>query len=399
MMDVAPHRQRHEALPNSRSPFGRALSICIISDDLLPGATGVGIHTQCIAKELARRGHHICAITTRRKDQPSFEVWEGVNIYRVFSLKMFGYYQALAKRKQIERVLRDNAVNIVHYHYLGLLFMKAYGVASRLPGIKHIYTYHIPIEMMSGPWLLRPLRGIIFNSHARYCNRFDRILAPTDRLVKQIEEMGIRTDICTLSNPVMLEAAGATDPVKSTDQFVVLYVGRLSPEKNLPYLLRAFQALAQRTNRCRLWIAGTGVIERTLVKLSRELDIASKVRFLGQVDHADLPQYYAGCDVFVLPSLLETQGLAVMEAMRCAKPVIVTDRIVSARELVDDGGNGYIVDPDSVADLTEKLWRLSGDPGLCSAMGRASRQRSECYNPDRIVTELEGHYKDLVRRT
>ncbi|HKK14186.1 MAG TPA: glycosyltransferase, partial [Gammaproteobacteria bacterium] len=63
----------------------------MISDDFLPAATGVGIYIQRVAAELAGRGHHVSVITTRRRGEPSFEIWNGVRVYRTFTLKIFGF--------------------------------------------------------------------------------------------------------------------------------------------------------------------------------------------------------------------------------------------------------------------------------------------------------------------
>ena len=101
--------------------------------------------------------------------------------------------------------------------------------------------------------------------------------------------------------------------------------------------------------------------------------IGERVMFMGHVEHTEMPQYYAGADVFVLPSLVETQGMVAIEAMFFAKPVIVTDRIISATELVDDGVNGFVVDHTSVQELAKKLTLLSDDAELRNRMGEASK--------------------------
>ena len=73
----------------------KRLSICMVSDDFLPAMTGVGIHLKLVAPELARRGHQVSVITTRRAGEPEVDQWEGVTIFRVFTLKAYGFYQAL----------------------------------------------------------------------------------------------------------------------------------------------------------------------------------------------------------------------------------------------------------------------------------------------------------------
>lgn len=371
-----------------------SLSICMVADDFLPGKTGVGVHVQSIAKELIRRGHRISVITTRRGEQPAFEVWNGIRIYRVFSVCIYGMYQALPSVSQVHGILKENAVDIVHYHYLSLLLTQAYKAAKNLQ-VKHIYTYHMPVDIITQQFLTRPFRGLIFKLHVDYCNKFDLILVPSLGLIKQIRESGITTPVHFLSNPVMLGLPNESTVAPNKDKFVVLYVGRLSPEKNIPYLVKGFSLLQKIHGNCELWIIGEGDREGQLRKISEELGIAAQVKFLGFVQHDDLAQYYATADVFVLPSLVETQGIVAMEAMLFAKPVIVTNAIVGARELVDDGGNGFIVDPGNIEDLADKLIRLKEDPELRNAMGELGFRRSEHYGASRVVEALEQFYLGL----
>jgi glycosyltransferase involved in cell wall biosynthesis len=366
----------------------------MISDDFEPAATGVGTHIQCIAKELAARGHQISVITSRRRGEATESVWHDVKVYRTFTLKLFGFYQALPSRRHIRKVLQREQTRIVHYHYLSLLLLRAFRAATEL-GLHHLYTYHMTVDHLTQPLLMRPLRGPLFRLHVAYCNRFERILAPSDNLAKQIKTLGIRTPIHYLSNPVMLSAQPSPAETPE-DPFVVLYVGRLNPEKNLPYLIHAFAELVRTQANCRLEIVGSGNQRGALEQLIRQLGLGDKVQLLGFVAHADLPRYYQRCHVFVLPSLVETQGLVAMEAMRFSKPVIVTHSIVSAKELVDEGRNGFIVDPDSPEQLTDRLLRLKIDSGLRRTMGRAGLEKSEGYTPERIVDALERHYYELL---
>ena len=127
-----------------------------------------------------------------------------------------------------------------------------------------------------------------------------------------------------------------------------------------------------------------------------KLGVSDRVQFLGFLDHPTLARYYAACDVFVLPSLQEAQPLVAMEAMWFGRPVIVTKAIVAAEEMVEHSQNGYIVDPDSVDDLTARLRTLAAEPATRAAQGEASRQRARAYQPELVVDELEAAYRDVL---
>ena len=119
-----------------------------------------------------------------------------------------------------------------------------------------------------------------------------------------------------------------------------------------------------------------------------------RVQFLGFLDLKTLARYYSACDVFVLPSIEETQSIVALEAMWFGKPLIVTNRIISANELVDPGINGYIVDVNSPDDLSERLFSLSQDKALRDRMGAAGKQKAQAYRLDSMVDQLENAYRE-----
>lgn len=371
------------------------LSICMLSDDFLPAATGVGIHVQRASQDLVQRGHRVCIITTRRRNEPQCEEWRGVTVYRTFTLKLFGFYQALPSPGTIRQIFRDNAVTLVHHHYLGVLLMRAERVARKL-GLPQAYTYHMTVDHLTQPWPMKPFRAIISRQILRYGNRFDLVIVPALDLETKIRADGIRTPIRHISNPIVFDSTDQVTPAPRPAAFMVLYAGRLNPEKNLPLLLQAFGKLLHLDLDAGLWIAGIGDQRERLETMCRSLGIAGRVQFLGFLAHSELARYYAGCDVFVLPSLVETQGLVAMEAMRFARPIVVTRAIVSARELVEEGVNGYIVDPHVPAALADRLMALARDPELRKRLGRAGAQRSLAYSPERVAAALERAYRDIL---
>lgn len=369
----------------------RKLSICMVSDDFLPAATGVGIHVQIVSKELARLGHRVSVIASRRDGQPEFEIWNGVRVYRTFTVKLYGYYQAMPSRSTIRRILAENAPDIIHYHYLGVLLKRTRAVARSLD-VRNVYTYHMTADHLTQPLPMKPFRGLISRQIRDFCNGCDLVLAPSQKLVQQIESDGVTTPALYLSNPIELDDRLCSVEPSDKRGFTVLFAGRLAPEKNIPYLLHAFAKFSGACPNSELWLAGEGDQEKRLKTQCRELGIEERVKFLGFLDRAQLSSRYAAADVFVLPSLVETQGMVAMEAMQFGVPVIVSDRIVSARELVDDGGNGFLVSPESVDDLAGKLFLLSRDEALCIELGARGRQKAEGFAPGRIVGQLVGHY-------
>lgn len=129
-----------------------------------------------------------------------------------------------------------------------------------------------------------------------------------------------------------------------------LYVGRFSTEKNLFMLMQAFGSLPQVT----LTMIGFGLLENELQEKAPQ-----NVNIIGAVENKELYKYYQNHDVFILPSTSEVWGLVVEEAMNNGLPVIVSNKVGCAFEVVKDGENGLIFDVDNIDDLKSKILHIT----------------------------------------
>lgn len=371
------------------------LSICMVSDDFLPAMTGVGVYLKLVAPELVKRGHNVSVITSRRSGEPEIEQWQGVTIYRVFTLKMYGFYQALPSANKVRQILKLVKPDLIHHHYVGFMMKLVCKIAESFK-LRQVSTYHFGPEVLTQPLPMRPFRGLIRRLMVSYNNRFDMVMAPSQNVAKQITRDGVISPIRYITNPVVFGENAHLEPAERTSGFTVLYAGRLGHEKNIDFLIKSFAQLLKKTPDAILWIAGRGPQLPKLEILCKQLKIQDSVKFLGFLDHPTLAKYYKACDTFVLPSLQEVQPLVVMEAMWFAKPVIVTNAIAAAEEMVEQGVNGYIVDPNSVEDLTNRLFTLACEPNMRVNQGKASRIRSEMFRPELVVDAMEKAYYDIM---
>jgi 1,2-diacylglycerol 3-alpha-glucosyltransferase len=380
---------------NCESNFtSKNMSVCMVSDDFLPAMTGVGVHLKLITPELVRRGHRVTVITSRRKGEPEMEQWEGVTIYRVFTIKMYGFYQALPSGRKIRSILKEVKPDLIHHHYVGFMMKLVSRVAQSLK-LRQVSTFHFGAEVLTQPLLMRPFRSLIKHLMVKQNNQFDLVMAPSQNVAKQITKEGVSSTVRYVSNPVVFGEQKEVVPAERTAGFTILYAGRLGQEKNIEYLIKGFAATLKNVPNAVLWVAGRGPQLAPLEKICLQLSIQEKVKFLGFLDHPSLARYYAACDVFVLPSLQEIQPLVVMEAMWFSKPVIVTSAIAAAEELVEQGVNGYIVDPKSVDDLSNKLKTLAENSILRTKFGAASRLRANAFRPELVVDSMEQAYQGV----
>lgn len=162
----------------------------------------------------------------------------------------------------------------------------------------------------------------------------------------------------------------------------LLFVGRLSPEKNVMGLLRAWLAYRAAGGTWSLLLAGDGPERDALKQLADESTFGEDVRFLGHRSARELLPVYAFAKGFVLPSTREPWGLVVNEAMAASLPVIVSDRCGCAEDLVQHGENGYVFDPSQDANLTSCMTQLSALPEADRVrQGERSLARIATYSP------------------
>ncbi len=179
------------------------------------------------------------------------------------------------------------------------------------------------------------------------------------------------------------------------DDVMVLSVQRLAKKKGLEYLLKA--ATLIRARKPKFVIVGKGPERNRLELLAKHLDIEGDVIFTSFVPDEELPEYYAACDIFVLPSLYEHFGLVFAEAMACGKPIIST-KVGAAPEVIGDGKAGLIVSPADPNALAWAISRLTTDKGLREQMGEMGRHKVEReYDWNLIVKRYVDLYEMVLR--
>jgi glycosyltransferase involved in cell wall biosynthesis len=176
---------------------------------------------------------------------------------------------------------------------------------------------------------------------------------------------------------------------------LVLFVGRLVKQKDLPTLLHTAARVAKRRGDVRFVLAGGGEELPTLLRLRAALGLDETVVSLGPVPHAALAEYYAACDVFFLPSRYEGNARVLAEAGASGKPTVTTE-VSGARDTVLDSETGFVV-PVGQADLmAERILTLLDDPARAEAMGsRARAHVLDTYSDQRILAG----FRDFWTRT
>jgi glycosyltransferase involved in cell wall biosynthesis len=179
---------------------------------------------------------------------------------------------------------------------------------------------------------------------------------------------------------------------------VALFLSRIDAKKGLDLLIPALAAMKGRGVPLALVIAGQGepAFESTLRREAARLGVESELVWGGFVRGRDKLALLAEADLFVLPSYSENFGIAVVEAMACSLPVVVSDQVAIHRE-VGRAGAGVVV-PCQVEDLAGALTRLAASADARREMGARARALARgCFSLDRMTTRLVEMYEEILR--
>jgi glycosyltransferase involved in cell wall biosynthesis len=168
----------------------------------------------------------------------------------------------------------------------------------------------------------------------------------------------------------------------------ILYVGALSRIKGVEHLLQAMPRIAREHPDARLRIVGAGPCREELQGLARRLGEVAHVSFQGFVQPEALAAHYREARLFAFPSLGDTYGAVVGEAVRAGVPVVVSRHVGSATELLEEGGNGYVVDPAEPGGIADAILRILTDPQREARMRQRSREIGEMHSPQRAATRF-----------
>ena len=192
------------------------------------------------------------------------------------------------------------------------------------------------------------------------------------------------------------------------DGVLLLTAARLTRKKGIDLLLRAVASTRRTRSDLTLVVVGRGEEQAALERGAREEGLAGAVRFVGNVDHALLPTYYAACDVYVQPSRrsvdpvdgsvdVETMGRAVCEAAACDRPALVTAS-GGLPDVVEDGVTGTVVPEEDSAALARAIEGLAADPAARESLGRAAGRRArEQFGWDTVARRTEQAIADACR--
>lgn len=182
------------------------------------------------------------------------------------------------------------------------------------------------------------------------------------------------------------------------DEKIILFVGTLRPVEGVKYLIEAMNIIKQQNTTARLMLVGDGEERQGLEGLVKELKLGGCVTFVGKVPNERVPAYMAAADIFVLPTLSESFGIVNLEAMAAGLPVVAS-RVGGLPEIIEEGENGFLVEPKKPEQIADRVLMLLSDAGLRQNMAQSNRNKARRYSWQNTVGQLEALYRRLLEVT
>lgn len=361
-----------------------------------PTYGGSGVVATELGLELAARGHEIHFISyampvrmTEATERIRFHEVEVMN-YPLFDHPPY----ALALATKMYEVAASESLDLLHVHYAIPHSVSAYLARAmfrprRLPFVTTLHGTDITLVGSDRSYL--PITRFSIEES-------DAVTAISEYLQRvTLKEFGIRRSVEVIPNFVNCDVFQPADGAcrrsefARDDQKVLVHLSNFRPVKRLPDVIEIF-ARVHREVPVKLLLIGDGPDRARAEWMAREKNLTADVIFLGKQNQV---QDLLNCaDVMLLPSELESFGLAALEAMACGVPAVCS-RVGGVPEVIRDGVEGYLVEPGDVDTMADRTLRILTEPGRREEMGRAARRRAS----DKFCsTKIIPHYEDLYRR-
>jgi len=398
----------HGLEPRDENPIGDGdvssrLTVLIAADTFPPDVNGAANFAERLAVGLAGRGHdvHVICPAANRRHGTFLEQHDGatLTVHRLYStrwplhdwLRFATPWRAEGNAERIIEQIRPDVVHIQSHIVIGRAVVR---VANRR-GIRVIATNHfMPENLLEHTGLPHFLRAtavkLAWRDAARTYTHVAAITTPTKRAAVFLERSVDVTGVLAVSCGIEAADYTARDDRPTANR--VVFVGRVTAEKQIDVLLRAMTLLDPSLD-ARLTIVGGGDLLKQLQLMTVELGLAERVTFAGYLSDAELRRTLTDATVFAMPSVAELQSIASLEAMASGLPIVVADAM-ALPHLVDEGVNGYLFRPGDSRDLADKLTRvLTAPDDEYLAMRRASLQVIEGHDIQRTVSVFESLYR------
>lgn len=388
------------------------MRILIGSESFYPNVSGVSVTTLNLATYLVDKGHEVAVVAPsphrhnyREQFRKGFVVWHIASMRNPFRKDL---RTTVYPWRQIRAVLGSWCPSVVHLQDpapISLTLQRA-AKAQDLPiVVSHHFTLDYVLTYLD---FLKPVHPILLkgmtSAFISFYNSSQHVICPSETQKAELLAAGLRTPVTAVSNGVNLSRFFASEHSEAIHKMfqlpdvpLVLYVGRIDPDKSIETLIDAIPLILSQHS-AHFVLCGGGKQVSHFKRMVEKLGIGNHVTFVGPFDYQSpyLPQIYRAGSCFVIPSRIETQSIVTLEAMASGLPIVAADA-GALPELVSNGDNGFLFDPGDPPDLARYICRVLDDTELRKRMGKRSVERAVRHEINTSLQQIEEIYCQVVQ--
>ena len=416
------------------------MKIVISTDVYYPMINGVAVFSKNLATGLKKRGHQVMVLTPSISGKFSVEKDPNCNftVVRLKSTRMYLYPDQIEKipndkkilgikipqllyknglhvsynpYSDIRRVLDDFKPDIIHNQTSGPLALAIFRYAKKrnIPIVMtdHTYPDNLTQQVKLPKFAKKPINAAMNAYFMSFLRRSEYATLPTKQAITDLlpkNHHSFKVPVEALSNGIDLShftKGPASEEIYKKYAIpknvpIILYVGRIDPEKSLDILVNSFKKLIKEAPKAHLVMVGDGTAREKLEKMIKRKKLDSQTHFIGRVIGDDLSQIYRTGTVFVITSKTETQSIVLMEAMASGLPAIAVNA-GAVTELVKDGENGFIFEPNDTAGIASGIYTIISNKELREKMSKNALKMIAKHDINYTLSRFEKIYNNVLR--
>jgi 1,2-diacylglycerol 3-alpha-glucosyltransferase len=383
------------------------MRILFVSDTYYPHLNGVYYFVCRIAPLLQRNGHTVAVVAPSETMRFTRKVIDDIEVLGVPSLPVVLYPKVRVPirfllRSRIRALLDEFAPDVIHIQDHFLLGRTVVKVNKRtaipIVGTNHFMPENLTALVRTYRWKKR-LERLLWSRFSSVYDQLMLVTTPTETAARLIRPL-LKAEVVAISSGIELkqfEPRQDGGRIRSRyaipDKPVLLFVGRLDPEKKLDEVLDAVAIAMRQTEFC-LVVVGKGIQQPALERRAATLRITENVIFTGFVPEEDLPKIYHLSQCFIIASIAELLSLATLQAMASGLPVIAA-RAGALEELVHHRANGLLFKVGDIHEMAHCMVQILGNRALSREMGAKSLEYSQQHDIHGSVRAFESIYEHV----
>lgn len=401
------------------------MNILFSCDEYPPAKTGgIGTATKTVAEALARRGHKIYVVSGRLdKSLPEVAIINGVTIYRIYLMQKISWlfdsnristilhnlairFGWLAKysakeyqRKQlfIDQIIKKNNVQVVElpdYTVLSKYYTSSILISYKRLSVPTVARVHGSISFLKF-YKYGKINSMTRLNDKNFYESVDRILSVSQFAANFVkDELGVVKLCNVIYNPLVSSFLKMASSQRGNREKNIVFLGKVIRTKGAFNLIKAFNIFSEKHPNFNLIMIGGGDIEEGKSYVAPHAK--GKIFFTGYLELIDIAKYLQTASFCVIPSFFENFSVAALEVMGFGNILIYT-RESSGPELIDDGVDGFLVNPYDIKDIVDKMEYVAKNiDNLEIVRCNAKNKVSTCFSEEIIIDQLEKYYLNLI---